>query len=116
MNTVITVIAASVTSFAGTNIDDLCILTLFFARQIPTPRIVAGQYLGLTVIVVLSCMGAVLSFAMPAQWIRLIGVLPLALGLEELLQNQNSIDVSELSERRQGLITISDDHRFERDG
>lgn len=107
MSAVITVMAASVTSFAATNIDDLCILTLFFARQIPTPRIVAGQYLGFTVIVALSCLGALLSFAIPAQWSRLIGVLPLALGLKELLQIQNSRDVSQVSERRQGLISIA---------
>lgn len=38
---------ASVTTFAATNIDDICLLTIFFfARRVPARRIVAGQYLG----------------------------------------------------------------------
>jgi len=46
MNPVLTVLAASVTTRAATNLDDIFLLTVLFARRLPTRRIVAGQYFG----------------------------------------------------------------------
>jgi cadmium resistance protein CadD (predicted permease) len=77
---------ASVTTFAATNIDDAFLLTLFFARRVPTKRIVAGQYAGLGSIVVVSLIGAWGALAIPHGWMRLLGLLPLAIGIKELLK------------------------------
>jgi cadmium resistance protein CadD (predicted permease) len=57
MRPLLTVIAASVTTFAATNIDDLLLLALFFARRIPTRRVIAGQYLGFACILGISLLG-----------------------------------------------------------
>ncbi|MBV9886649.1 MAG: cadmium resistance transporter [Acidobacteria bacterium] len=84
MTSTLTALTAGVTSFAATNIDDLVLLTLFFARRVPTRRIVAGQYLGFAGIVVVSLLGAWAAFAIPQPWIKWLGVLPLLLGLKEL--------------------------------
>jgi cadmium resistance protein CadD (predicted permease) len=46
MSSVLTVLAASVTTLAVTNLDEIFLLTVLFARRLPTRRIVAGQYLG----------------------------------------------------------------------
>jgi cadmium resistance protein CadD (predicted permease) len=46
VNAIAAVVTASVTTFAATNIDDIVLLTFFFARRVPTRNIVAGQYLG----------------------------------------------------------------------
>jgi cadmium resistance protein CadD (predicted permease) len=46
MSLVFAVLAASATTFAATNLDDLFLLTVSFARRVPKRRVVAGQYLG----------------------------------------------------------------------
>jgi cadmium resistance protein CadD (predicted permease) len=57
VNQYLAVLSASITTFAATNIDDAFLLTLFFARRIPAPRIVAGQYAGFAAIVGISLIG-----------------------------------------------------------
>jgi cadmium resistance protein CadD (predicted permease) len=55
--TSVAAIVASVTTFAATNVDDLFLLSVFFARREPMRRVMAGQYLGFAGIVVLSMFG-----------------------------------------------------------
>jgi cadmium resistance protein CadD (predicted permease) len=91
MSLILTVLAASATTFAATNLDDIFLLTVFFSRRVPTRRIAAGQYLGFAAIVAVSLVavwGVELTF--PRVWIRLLGVLPLAIGVKELLQMRKS--------------------------
>jgi cadmium resistance protein CadD (predicted permease) len=90
MNPVVTVLTASVTTFAATNLDDIFLLTVFFARRVPTRRIVAGQYLGFAAIVIVSLAGVwAAGVAIPRAWTRLLGILPLGIGIKELLQMHN---------------------------
>ena len=84
MKTPLTLLAASFTTFAVTNADDLVLLTLFFARRIPARRVVAGQYLGFSGIILLSLAGVLAALAIPHGWIRALGLLPLALGVWQL--------------------------------
>ena len=77
---------ASIATFAVTNIDDAFLLTLFFARRIPMRRIVAGQYAGFAAIVGISLIGVWGALPISHRWIRLFGVLPLAIGIKRLLQ------------------------------
>jgi cadmium resistance protein CadD (predicted permease) len=86
MNRYLGVLFASVATFAATNIDDAFLLTLFFARRIPTRRIVAGQYVGFSAIIGLSLIGVWCALAIPPRWIHFLGVLPIALGIRRLLQ------------------------------
>src|SRR5579864_6827865 len=78
MNSLLAVLAASLTTFAATNIDDVFILTLFFARRVPTRRIVAGRYLGFAAIILVSLIGVWAALAIPHRWIRLRRPLPLS--------------------------------------
>jgi cadmium resistance protein CadD (predicted permease) len=82
------VLSASITTFTATNLDDAFLLTLFFARRIPTRRIVAGQYLGFAAIVVVSLMGTWAALGISHRWIRLLGLMPLAVGIKHLLQRR----------------------------
>jgi len=91
MSSVISVLAASVTTFAATNLDDIFLLTVFFARRVPTRRIVAGHYLGFATIVALSfALVWGVSLAIPRVWTRLLGILPLAIGIKELVRIRTS--------------------------
>jgi cadmium resistance protein CadD (predicted permease) len=80
------VLTASLTTFAATNVDDAFLLTLFFARRIPTRRIVAGQYFGFAAITGISLLGVWAALAIPHRLIHFLGVLPLAIGVKHLLQ------------------------------
>jgi cadmium resistance protein CadD (predicted permease) len=86
VNQYLTVLSASMTTFAVTNIDDAFLLTFFFARRIPTRRIVAGQYVGFAAIVGISLIGVWGVLAIPHRWIHSLGVLPLAIGIRRLFQ------------------------------
>jgi cadmium resistance protein CadD (predicted permease) len=85
VNAFASVVTATVTTFAATNIDDILLLTVFFARRVPTRTIVAGQYLGFLAIIFLSCAGLLLALAIPHPWIRALGFIPLALGIKQLV-------------------------------
>src|SRR5215475_12981060 len=84
MAATIAVILASLTTFAATNIDDLLLLTLFFAQRVPTRKIILGQYLGFAGIVGLSLVGFWAVTSIPSTWFRFLGLLPLAIGVKEL--------------------------------
>jgi len=86
VNSLPAVILASVVTFALTNIDDLVLLTLFFAGRVPMSRVVAGQYLGFSGIVALSLTGSWAAVSIPSVWFRVLGVLPLVVGIKQLLQ------------------------------
>lgn len=88
-----TVTSATVV-FAATDIDDIVILTLFFvaARTTGRPRtrqIVAGQYLGIGVLVLASAVVAAGLLVVPDEWTGLLGLLPIALGVRALLDRDD---------------------------
>jgi cadmium resistance protein CadD (predicted permease) len=86
MTAVVNVLAASVTTFAATNLDDIFLLTVLFARRVPTRRIVAGQFLGFAAIVMVSfALLLGVSVTIPQVWIRILGILPLTIGVRQLV-------------------------------
>lgn len=85
MSAVLAVIAASVTTFAATNIDDLFLLVVFCARRVPMRRVMAGQFLGFAGIVAISLIGLwAAALTIPRAWFRVLGFLPLAVGIKHL--------------------------------
>ncbi|WP_182884582.1 cadmium resistance transporter [Microbispora sp. H10885] len=76
--------------FAGTNVDDVVILTVLFlsARAQGRPRpwqIVTGQYAGIAALVAVSGVAALGLAVVPDQWAGLLGLVPLALGVRGLV-------------------------------
>jgi len=87
---VIDLLGASVGVFAGTNVDDLVVLTVLFlaARAGGRPRPVqiwAGQYTGIGVLVAVSALAALGLAVVPGRWVGLLGLVPLALGVRGLV-------------------------------
>src|SRR3954447_20220834 len=86
MDAIAGTLAAAAGMFAGTNIDDAVVLTVLniSARSTGAPRrweIWAGQYIGIGLMVALSVIAAIgLSFV-PLEWVGLLGLVPLALGV-----------------------------------
>ena len=85
ITSVLAAIGASVTTFAATNVDDLFLLSVFFARREPMRRVLAGQYLGFAGIVGFSLLGFWAALAIPPAWFRFLGFLPLAIGIKRLI-------------------------------
>ncbi|WP_182898302.1 cadmium resistance transporter [Microbispora sp. H10830] len=76
--------------FAGTNVDDVVILTVLFlsarAKGRPRPwQIVTGQYAGIAALVVVSGVAALGLAVIPDRWVGLLGLVPLALGVRGLV-------------------------------
>jgi len=86
MNSMLVAVTASVTTFAATSIDDLILLTLFFAHRIPARRIVAGQYLGFGAIITVTLIAIYFALSFPHKWIRVLGLLPVGIGIKQLIQ------------------------------
>lgn len=107
MTSVIAVFAASLTTFALTNIDDMFLLTLFFAKRVPTRRIIGGQYLGFAAIILLSLLGTLGALAIPHGWIRLLGLLPIFLGIKELFLRTKDHSPQELLHSSYGTLSIA---------
>jgi len=104
MNWLVTAISTGVVAFCATNIDDIVILLLFFSQVNATftPRhIVAGQYLGFTVIVMTSLPGLFGGLIIPQHWIGSLGLLPIAIGLSSLVNQQQDFLEKVLEETEQ---------------
>ena len=83
-------IGSAIGLFAATNIDDIVVLTvLFLASRRGKPRpwqIVAGQYLGFITLVVISVIAALGLTIVPDEWVGLLGLIPLGIGIFTLVR------------------------------
>ncbi|MFF0518983.1 cadmium resistance transporter [Actinomadura nitritigenes] len=82
-------VGAAIGMFAGTNVDDIIVLTVLFlsGRTGGAPRarqIWAGQYAGVGVLVLVSVVAALGLTVVPDAWIGLLGLVPFALGVRGL--------------------------------
>jgi len=83
---------AAAAIFAGTNVDDLVILTVLYlsARATGRPRpweIWTGQYAGVGLLVLVSAAAAAGLSVVPDRWVGLLGLVPLTLGIRGLLRH-----------------------------
>lgn len=84
-------IAEGITAFGATNIDDIVILLLFFSQvgaNFRRRHIVIGQYLGFTLLIIASLPGFFGGLVVPREWIGLLGILPIIIGLKQLVNRQ----------------------------
>jgi cadmium resistance transport/sequestration family protein len=89
VNDSLAAVISGVAAFAATNIDDLFLLMLYFARADNNPEreesIIVGQYLGFSVLVFISVLGYLGTLLIPRHVVGLLGILPILLGIRELL-------------------------------
>src|SRR4028119_51826 len=95
MSDIGTAITEGITAFVATNIDDIVILLLFFTQVDANFRrrhIVIGQYLGFTAIILASLPGFFGGLVVPREWIGLLGLLPIAIGVKQLVNRQKDTE------------------------
>ncbi|MBD2537111.1 cadmium resistance transporter [Nostoc flagelliforme FACHB-838] len=91
MSNIITTIVEGIVGFTLTNIDDIVILMLFFSQlnnQFRRRHIFVGQYLGFFAIIIASLPGFFGSLIIPRAWIGLLRILPIAIGIKQLLHQE----------------------------
>lgn len=89
-------VGIGIAAFVSTNIDDLFILMIFFATlRLPSVQIILGQYIGMGSLMGISLVGSLITLIVPRNIIGLIGLIPIALGIKELLKLDNKGDKEE---------------------
>lgn len=82
-----------ITSFMGTNIDDILIDTLLFSQaktKVDHKDIVCGKYLGIGTLVAFSILGAFGLKILPQRYIAYLGFVPICLGIKEIISSIRS--------------------------
>src|SRR5215472_2063095 len=75
----------AVAAFASTNIDDAFVLLAFFSdRRFNVRQIIAGQYLGMTLLVAGALGVAFAALALPTAYIGYLGLAPIGIGISRL--------------------------------
>ncbi|MBD0387493.1 MAG: cadmium resistance transporter [Nostoc sp. C3-bin3] len=99
MSELLTTLLVGISAFIATNIDDIVILLLLFSQINSSFRcrhIIAGQYLGFTLLVLASLPGLFGGLIIPANWIGLLGLIPIAMGISSLI-NQEEDEIQEVA-------------------
>jgi cadmium resistance protein CadD (predicted permease) len=88
------VIVTAFVSFISTNIDDIFILMIFFSQtgnKFKKRHIIIGQYLGIMTLLFISILGSIGLNLIPQQYIGLLGIIPILLGIKEWLKYRKEI-------------------------
>lgn len=83
----------AVFAFIATNLDDMFLLAAFFAHpDFQAKNVFSGQYLGFSVLLLVSSLAFFAQFVIPASWLSFLGLFPIAIGIRSLIQLKNSRD------------------------
>lgn len=78
-------VALGIVLFVTTNVDDIFLTMAFFADPgLDRRAVVAGKFLGIGLLVAASVAAAACAVAVPPEWVALLGLAPLGLGLSRL--------------------------------
>jgi cadmium resistance protein CadD (predicted permease) len=97
MDWLIATIKIGLAAAVATTFDDNIYLTAFFSevnRTFRPQHVVVGEFLGFTALVLVSLLGFLLGLAIPPAWTGLLGILPILIGLNNLI-NLNKDDSAE---------------------
>ena len=91
MNKPANVFIEGIIAFTVTNIDDMMILLLLFSQidsNFRKRHIFIGQYLGFFAIIMLSLPGFFGGLFIQREWLGLLGIIPIAIGMKQLINQQ----------------------------
>jgi cadmium resistance protein CadD (predicted permease) len=75
----------AIIAFASTNVDDLLLLSsLFIDSDLRAGSVVVGQFVGMSLLVLISILAAHFMVSIPVASIRMLGAFPLCLGILRL--------------------------------
>ncbi|KLE15727.1 cadmium resistance protein CadD [Clostridium sp. C8] len=93
-------IISSIIAYIATSIDNIFILLILFAemKKDSLKDIILGQYVGFTILIVISLLGAFGLTFIPQQWIGLLGLIPMYLGFKALFKDEEDDEGDEIVE------------------
>jgi len=104
----------AVLSFISTEIDNILVMTVLFAQdngKIKKSQVIAGQYLSLAILTIVSIIGAYGLNFMPQEYIGLLGFIPIALGIKEYisykLENTKDKRLEEAKKSKTGVLSVT---------
>ncbi|WP_152589299.1 cadmium resistance transporter [Nostoc sphaeroides] len=96
-----TAFTEAIIAFIATNIDDIIILLIFFSQvdgNFRRRHIILGQYVGFAAIIIASLPGFFGGLVVQREWIGLLGLLPIAIGIHHLVyREEDTITVQTVS-------------------
>ncbi len=116
----ISTIITALVSFFSTNIDDIFILMLFFSqvnKDIKVKHIVIGQYLGIGALTAISIAGALGISIIPQEYVGLLGLVPIYLGIKEYIEYKKEIknnveeEVQDTEENIQEQVVLNQENK-----
>ncbi len=88
MQHIVQLLGIAIIAFISTNIDDFFVLAAFFSDNSYNKKIVIiGQYIGITILILISCVGFIFKLLLPTQWIGIMGLLPIIIGIRHLINH-----------------------------
>ena len=79
-------LVASLIAFVVTNLDDIFILILFFSdRKFRYRNIITGQFLGISILILLSFLGSFIGLVIDIKYVGLLGLVPIYIGLKSFV-------------------------------
>jgi cadmium resistance protein CadD (predicted permease) len=103
-----TAIATGAAVALATTFDDNIYLTSFFGRVSRTfrPRhVVVGEFLGLTILISISLVGFFVGMIVSDMWVRLLGVLPIMIGIHQLMSKEDDDESNDVIEEVEKVHT-----------
>jgi cadmium resistance transport/sequestration family protein len=103
----IATVLSAIIFFASTNVDDIFLLMAWFSQSngsLTKKQIVIGQYLGFITLVLLSLIGAFGALVIPKEWIGLLGIFPIYLGVKALWEGYKEKNDAKENESGEQLI------------
>jgi len=93
-------IISSIIAYIATSIDYIFILLILFVemKKDSLKDIILGQYVGFTILIVISLLGAFGLTFIPQQWIGLLGLIPMYLGFKTLFKDKEDDKGDEIVE------------------
>jgi cadmium resistance protein CadD (predicted permease) len=86
-------VLSAFSAFTVTNVDEIVLLALLFANpRLRAPAVAAGHFLGIAAVVAVSVLAGLAAMAVPHTLTRLLGVIPLGLGVYELVRQLRGRD------------------------
>ncbi|MGE6541205.1 cadmium resistance transporter [Bacillus luti] len=104
-------ILTTIILFAATNIDDIFLLLTWFSQRnssLKGSHIIIGQYVGFIALVLLSIIGALGALTIPQEWIGLLGLIPVYLGIKSLIEQYQEQKEEQQIDREGEAYTTSE--------
>jgi cadmium resistance protein CadD (predicted permease) len=88
-------VGGALAAWVVTNLDGFVLLTILFATPDTKLRtVVAGEYVGLAILVAVSVVGAVGLLVVPTRWVGVVGVVPFVGGIRALRRGEDRTSIA----------------------